>query len=356
MKEIAQKISEIFEANRFAVMATIILQAGPSPRGIGAKCLIMEDGSLVGTIGGGALEADTLLAAKKIFETGMPERLHFSLTGRDVEDTDMLCGGKVDVFLEPVAPDSALHVSIFQKVARILGRGGSGIMATVLDQDRWQAGRVPKMFLDRSGEKTGSLFAEDAIDEALSDRLEEILQGNTPVIIPLVDDEGNRAEIFVEPVVSSPVLYVFGGGHVSRQIVPVAALVGFQVVVTDDRPEFADTGYFPNAHEVLQLPFKGVMDRLSVDDGSYLVIVTRGHMHDKEVLAQALKTDAKYIGMIGSKRKRNLIYEKLLQEGFTREDISRVHSPVGIDIGAETPEEIAVSIVAELIQVRAGHV
>jgi xanthine dehydrogenase accessory factor len=124
--------------------------------------------------------------------------------------------------------------------------------------------------------------------------------------------------------------------------------------VIDDRQEFADIKNFPDAKEVHKFPFEGVMERLPVDESSYLVIVTRGHVHDKDVLAQALKTDARYIGMIGSTRKRNIIYEKLIEEGFTKEELNRVHSPIGLEIGAETPEEIAVSIVAELIMIRAG--
>jgi len=126
------------------------------------------------------------------------------------------------------------------------------------------------------------------------------------------------------------------------------------VVVIDDREEFADVKCFPDASDIHQCPFEGVIDRLPVDESSFLVIVTRGHMHDKTVLAQALKTKAKYIGMIGSSRKRNIIYDKLMEEGFTKQDLLRVHSPIGLDIGAETPVEIAVSIVAELIKVRAG--
>jgi xanthine dehydrogenase accessory factor len=160
--------------------------------------------------------------------------------------------------------------------------------------------------------------------------------------------------VFVEPFISDPVLYVFGGGHVSSRIVPLASHVGFPTVVIDDRPEFADRLKFPNAKEVRLLEFEHVMENLPVDSSSFLVIVTRGHLHDKHVLAQALRTDARYIGMIGSRRKRNIIYEKLLEEGFTKDDLSRVHSPIGLDIGAETPEEIAVSIVSELILKRAG--
>jgi xanthine dehydrogenase accessory factor len=141
---------------------------------------------------------------------------------------------------------------------------------------------------------------------------------------------------------------------VASQIAPLAARVGFQVVVIDDRAEFADPARFPEAHQVIQAPFEGLMEQLSVDPASYLVIVTRGHSHDKEVLAQALDTDARYVGMIGSNRKIGIIFNRLREEGISQERLDRVHSPIGIDIGAETPEEIAVSIVAELIEVRVG--
>jgi xanthine dehydrogenase accessory factor len=194
-----------------------------------------------------------------------------------------------------------------------------------------------------------------ALEDALLKKMNQILSSRQPGILQIKDDAGNLVDIFVEPVMSEPVLYVFGGGHVSRQIVPLASLVGFQVVVIDDRADFVHAEHFPGAREICQLPFEGVMTRLPVHELSYLVIVTRGHVHDKNVLAQALKTTAGYIGMIGSRRKRNIVYKKLIGEGFTQKDLSRVHSPIGLNIGAETPEEIAVSIVAQLIKVRAGH-
>jgi xanthine dehydrogenase accessory factor len=161
---------------------------------------------------------------------------------------------------------------------------------------------------------------------------------------------------FVEPTVLPGTVYLFGAGHVSRPVAELASLVDFQTVVIDDRDEFANAERFPRADRVIVAPsshqsFEG----LEIDRDSYLVIVTRGHLHDKTVLEQALKTDAGYIGMIGSRRKRDLIYQELLTKGFSQKDLGRVHAPIGLAIGAETPEEIAVSIVAELIQVRAGR-
>jgi xanthine dehydrogenase accessory factor len=352
MKDIYQALTQLFTDGRSSVLATIITQGGPSPRGIGAKCLIVEEGLFAGTIGGGRLEADTIEEAKKVFDTNLPLRLQFFLKGTDVAGSDMLCGGEVEVFLELVTPERQSYLSISNEVMRIHNRGGAGLLATAIDQESWYSGQVPKLFLGKDGQRIGSIPGGEKLETALLERMKNILDARKPEIISLRDN-GNDVEIFVEPIISNPVLFVFGGGHVSKEIVPLASRVDFQVVVIDDREEFAHASLFPDATEVYQLPFEGVMDRLPVDKSSYLVIVTRGHMHDKTVLAQSLKTKAKYIGMIGSRRKRAIVYESLLEEGFTQEDLSRVHAPIGIDIGAETPAEIAVSIVAELIKVRA---
>jgi xanthine dehydrogenase accessory factor len=353
MKDIYNALPQLFADGRFSVLATIIKQGGPSPRGIGAKCLIVEDGLSAGTIGGGRLEAQTLQEAKKVFHTRLPLRLKFLLKGTDVAGSDMLCGGEVEIFVEPVLPEHAIYASMFQEVIKIHNRGGAGLLVTAINQETWKAGEVPKIFLGSDGQRIGSLPGSEKLETALLENMDQILDARQPRILVL-EDNGDKVEVFVEPVISDPVLYVFGGGHISKEIVPLADRVDFQVVVIDDRQEFADAMLFPDAREIYQLPFEGVMEKLPVDESSYLVIVTRGHMHDKTVLTQCLKTDARYIGMIGSRRKRNILYEKLIEEGFTQEDLSRVHAPVGIDIGAETPAEIAVSIVAELIKVRAG--
>jgi len=354
MDKIYEAIERLFDEGRSAVLATIIRQAGPSPRGTGAKCLIKDDGSFVGTVGGGILEARTLDQARVVFETRLPVRLHFSLDGTDVAETDMLCGGQVEVFLEPVAARDPACVILFQKVGEDLRKGQSGLLITLIDPERWQHGEMPKLFLRKNGEIYGSLPGAQAIAEAVSQGRKKIMGSRHLSVSAMTDDSGLPAEVLVEPLAAKSLLFMFGAGHVSMQIVPLAARVGFHVVVIDDREAFADPRRFREAAEVRCIPFEGVMERLAVDRASFVVIVTRGHMGDKTVLAQALKTEARYIGMIGSRQKRGFIYQALSTEGFTQEVLDRVHSPIGIEIGAETPEEIAVSIVAELIQVRAG--
>ncbi len=353
MKDIYEKVIELAEKGRFSVLATIIRQTGSTPRGIGTKFVIMEDGSFEGTIGGGQLEAKVLEEAKEVFKIRAPLRLNFVLKGTDVEKTEMLCGGDAEVFLEPVSPDNPGHIDIYKRAIEVIGRGGAGMMVTAVDTKRWRSGQVPKIFLEPDAGSVGSLAGHPGIEDRLAGEMSSILKKRQPINVTFGDAGAEQVEFFVDPVMSEPVLYVFGGGHVSLQIVPLAAMVGFKVVVIDDRPEFADPRKFPEAMSVHEYPFEGVFDRLPIDQSSYIVIVTRGHLHDRTVVIQSLKSQARYTGMIGSRRKRAIVYKKLLEEGFTQADLDRIYSPIGIDIQAETPEEIAVSIVAELIKVRA---
>jgi len=352
MKEVFEAAIEEYKKGRVSVLATIIKQAGPSPRGIGAKCLLSQDGALTGTVGGGRLEGEVLEKAREVLESRVPALLSFHLTGTDVEGTDMLCGGDVEVFLVPLLPEQSGLLALFQEVLKVHRRGGAGFLATVVDRQAWSAKETPMIFLTAEGRQTGAMPGLPNLERQLKDGAGELSGQRLPGT--RVFGEGDLSlNVFVEPVASNPILFVFGGGHVSQQIAPAAVRVGFTVRIIDDRKEFADPRLFPEADEVIEHRFEDVMDSLPVDNSSYLVIVTRGHAYDKEVLAQALKTNARYVGMIGSRRKRDIIYQKLLEEGFTQNDLARVHSPIGIAIGAETPEEIAVSIVAELIQERA---
>jgi xanthine dehydrogenase accessory factor len=351
MKDIFHRAIQVLDGGGKAVLATIIKQAGPAPRALGTKCLIMENGTLAGTIGGGLLEARTLKTAETVRQTDRPLLLPFSLKGKEVAETEMLCGGEVDVFLEPVSSDWEGHLPLFQRIVQVINRGGSGLLVTAIDPEQWQPGRVSKIFLEMEGEPIGFLPGGRQAQEMLRGQMESHLRSGQASVMDLPITNAT-VSLFVEPIVSDPVLYVFGGGHVSGQIAPLASRVGFQVVVIDDREDFADPGRFPEAKQVLCRPFQDIMNHLAIDENAYLVIVTRGHLHDKMVLAQALQTPARYVGMIGSRRKRDIIYQKLQEEGVSEQDLSRVHSPIGLEIGAETPEEIAVSIVAELIKKR----
>ena len=351
------EILNLSEAGIPAVMATVVQKAGSSPGPEGARCLLSVGKVVFGSVGGGRVEAEACAASSRVNSTGRPLKMFFKLDGTDAAETDMLCGGEVTLFLEPAAPVHPGDRALFERLGEITSGGGRGVVATALDEDRWlPGGGVPKILVERDGRVTGTLrpAGVPAMDPDLD--LEHLLRGRGPEMRRVEDEAGRSITLFMEPVGRRAALYVFGGGHVSRALVPAASMVDFHVTVVDDRAEYSKPGDFPQADRVLLRPFENVFEGLKVDEDSFLVIATRGHVHDMTVLIQALRSDACYIGMVGSSRKREAIFRRLLDRGFTESDLSRVHTPVGLDIGAETPAEIAVSIVAELVEVRSGGI
>ena len=254
MTDIYQEIVRVKAEGGEAALVTIVSASGSTPREEGTKMLVRPDGSILGTIGGGSLEAQVIEEAVKVTKQGKPKRLHMSLSAKEAEEAGMICGGEL--------------------------------------------------------------------------------------------------EVFIEPILTPPRLYLFGGGHVSLPLAKMGKLIGFEIAVIDDRAEFANADRFPGAEILFADDFTKAFPRLKIDKSSYLVIITRGHQHDELVLEWAVTTPAKYIGMIGSQTKVKAIFSHLLKKGISQEELDRVHTPIGLEIGAQTPEEIAVSILAEIIKVR----
>ncbi|HYG99191.1 MAG TPA: XdhC/CoxI family protein [Terriglobales bacterium] len=252
--DIYEEIVKLRREGRKAALATIVNVRGSIPSFETAKMLVRDDGSILGTIGGGCVEAEVWQAAREVMEQEKPRTLTFNLNQNPKYDTGLVCGGTLEVFVEPVLP--------------------------------------------------------------------------------------------------SAVLYLFGAGHVAASVYKVARIAGFEVVVVDDREAYANAVRFPDAREIHAEDFQEAFEKLSPDESSFIVIVTRGHRDDMRVLRWAVSTPARYIGMIGSKRKVLTIYRELENEGIAPEKFDRVHAPVGLDIGAITPEEIAVAVVAEMIAIR----
>jgi xanthine dehydrogenase accessory factor len=254
MNDIYEAIASLRRRGEKAVLATIVSTRGSAPRKESAKMLVMADGKIIGTIGGGAVEHQAYEESLKLIDVGECKLAHYELTNSDASKEGMTCGGIVDVFLEPIKP--------------------------------------------------------------------------------------------------LPSLIIFGGGHISFFLARIGKMVDFRVTVIDDRPEFANHERFPEADETIAEDMASAVQRLKINSDSYIVIVTRGHQNDEQVLGWAVTTPAGYIGMIGSKRKINTSFTYLKTKGVIQEQLDRVHSPIGLSIGAETPEEIAVAIMAEIIQVR----
>jgi xanthine dehydrogenase accessory factor len=251
--DLFEEIVRMRKAGLRGALATIVHTNGSIPSYESSRMLVREDGSIVGTIGGGCVEADVWAAAKEVMAKESPRKMTFQLNNEASYDNGLICGGTLEVFVEPVLPQ--------------------------------------------------------------------------------------------------PVAYIFGGGHISMALARSASAAGFAIVVIDDREQFANAERFPMAQE-LYTSYSDAFERLSPNVSSYLVIVTRGHRDDMRVLAWAVRTQARYVGMIGSKRKVLSVYQALEKEGYAAEEFTRVYAPMGLEIGALSPEEIAVSITAELVAVR----
>jgi xanthine dehydrogenase accessory factor len=349
MQDIYSEIVKALEKKERCVLATLISRVGSAPRAVGAKYLIKQDGTSLGSIGGGCVEAEVWQEAQEVAEHGEGKVLHFELTSEQLAEGGLVCGGNIDIFLEPLRED---FLTVYKEAAKIRQKGGSAILGTlVLANGKFPKGEGLKVLIKTSGEKIGSLQAGAELEKRILSEGKEVLKEKKPRIL-VSGDEERRIEILLEPVFCEPTVYLFGGGHVSEQIAPLAKNVHFKVVVIDDREMFANRERFPEADEIIVSEFEKCFERLNIDESSYVVIVTRGHLYDGIVLGQALESNAHYIGMIGSRKKIGTLYQSLIEKGVARERLGRVHAPIGIEINSETPEEIAVSIVAELIKVR----
>jgi len=252
--DLYEEIVRLRKDGRRGAVATIVNVRGSIPSFKTAKMLVRDDGSIVGTIGGGCVEAEVWQAAREVMESEKPRTLTFDLNQDPKYDTGLVCGGTLEIFVEPILPPADL--------------------------------------------------------------------------------------------------YIFGAGHVATSLYQIARIAGFDVTIIDDRETYANRERFPEAHQVIAEDFDQAASQLAPNESSYVVIVTRGHRDDMRMLRWAVQTPAAYIGMIGSKRKTITIFKELQQEGLSAHLFDRVHAPVGLDIGAITPEEIAVSITAELIAKR----
>lgn len=331
MRSILDDLVSALAQGQDVVLAAVVRSSGSAPRASGARMLVRSDGSLVGSVGGGLLEGACLERARRILAgDGQYGTLQLHLDNSSAALDGMICGGQVEVLLQRVRPaDTPLFLRL---------------------QAACRAGRRPVLLTFLPDETTApQLVGLDGLagDDVPAD-LRGIVMKNCGRLPFLCAHSGR--ELLVEPLAAPGVVHFAGAGHVALATAKLAHFAGFATVVMDDRAAFANHERFPHA-EVRVLPsFDRCFDRLEPDD--YAVIVTRGHLYDRQVLAQALRTEAGYIGMIGSRRKRDTIYASLLADGFTTGDLERVHCPIGISIEAETPEEIGVSIVAELIQAR----
>jgi xanthine dehydrogenase accessory factor len=338
MNSIIREMSNLIDKEEAFALATVVTRNGSAPRSAGAKMLVRADGSIAGTVGGGKLEAQVLELAADVMKTHTATVNEFHFTGKDASTMDMICGGRVEVLVEWLDAQAPAVVDLVQALQGLADSHQKGWLITPLPGN---AHTRQHALVSNQQVLAGDL--PEGWD------LKSVQAIRQPALL-----NSHQQDCLVEPVNISGSVFIIGAGHVSRSLADFTQAVGFWTVVVDDRPEFANRQRFPCADQII-VPenYAVALDGIELDEDSYIVIVTRGHLHDHTVLAQVLRTKAGYIGMIGSRRKCQLIFDDLLKNGFTPADIQRVYAPIGLPIEAETPEEIGVSITAELIKVRA---
>jgi xanthine dehydrogenase accessory factor len=294
-----------------------------------AKLLTTTDGRMWGTIGGGCTEADVIVQALETIRAGQPAVVQHTLNADLAGDVGLSCGGTADFFLEPVVP-SAEAADFYAAVAdAVAGR----VPAAVRTATDWSAGPAKEARLGTVTVGFGSPITREWDPSALQ--------------YPAID-----GDVFVEPLPRVPRVIVFGVGHVGREIAELAARSGFYVMAADDRREFASSSRVPGADEVIAADFRDVLDGLTLDGDDYVLATTRGHQYDAYIVERTAASAARYVGMLGSRRKKAVIWKALSDAGVPADALARVRVPIGEPIGADTPAEIAVSVVAELIRVR----
>ncbi len=342
MRNLLEFIHSELASGRPVVSAVIVTSSGSTPRSTGSRMAVSIDGRSQGTVGGGPGEAMAQRKAQIVHQTRRSTLLALDLTGKEAADAGMICGGKQEILLEYI-PAGRVNAELFSRLLAAWDAGQASSLCTVFIQKSQETN-----LLDRTLDPAS---LADSIPASLREEARRLAHTSR---LPTIAHQ-DACTLLVEPIRPPGTLYITGAGHVGKTTADLAAYVGFRTIIIDDRTDFLIPERFPRTGRLHYAPgFEACFEQLHMPVDSFIVIVTRGHVHDKNVLAQALKTRAEYIGMIGSRKKRNAIYVALRQQGVTQRELDRVHCPIGLSIGADTPEEIAVSIVAELIHERAG--
>ena len=351
MHELLPRIAAALDAGEPVALATVVRRRGSLPMSTTAKMLVRADGTAEGTVGGGCLEAEVYATARTLLREGGVSLESFDLT--EVEDglQGHVCGGSVTILTRPLLPTDSTR-GIIRQAQEALERGETAAFLSWVPGENGLPTSRPKPNLAMHAVvcADGSVTADALLPTSLPE-LAKALAAEGLADLVCADATDDAPAYFVEPLQQSPRVVVFGAGHCGRAIGELAASAGFRVHVLEDRPAFLEDKPMTWAAGLHHVDYVALPP---VEPGAYLVIVTRGHEHDLTILRQVVRGASAYLGMIGSERKRHLFAKTLRSEGVTEEELGRLRSPMGLAIGADTPEEIAVAVVAEMIAVRRG--
>ena len=326
MKELTKRVICAIERGERVVLCTILASSGSSPRGAGARMAVFEDGTTLGTVGGGKVEYLAAQEAMDVLQTGKTRLRAFCLAPEQVVSIGMICGGNVTIYYQLLTKEELPKLYAMKR-------------ALAANKNTWLYLRIAD----------GQVTEFDVVDEGTAQERPELFTSRA------VLQKGEPLE-YAEPLQRAGRVYLFGGGHVGQALVPVLANVGFRVTVFDNRKELAVPETFPAAEEVIWGDYCNIAEKVTLTENDYVVIMTPGHQGDFDLLRQVLRTKTRYVGCIGSRHKVARTQSLLRENGISEEAIASVHSPIGLPILAETPNEIAISIAAQMIRCRAESV
>ena len=352
MREFATILGQVLASGTPVALATVVRTAGSTPRGPGAHMVIRREGSHLGTVGGGCGEAQVVAASLSALDDGKARLVRVDLTDAVVEDTDGACGGTMEV---AVVPGGQELLPLVQALGDPASERGGMTLVTCLAPARMLGAMLVGSDVPLAGIRLGDYEVKRlwAAVTAGGDGSPASARGPRTRLLD-VPVAGESWSVLCEEIGVRPRLLVCGGGHIAVPLSRLGRLLDWEVVILDDRPSFANHPRFPHADHVRCGPFRPALEGLAVDANTCAVVVTRGHRDDLECVRSLLSRRPGYLGMIGSRRRVAGVRKLLLEEGFDRSLLSELHAPIGLDIGAETPEEIAVAIVAEAIMARRG--
>ena len=349
MKEVIQEAIKLLQSGKSGVLATVVRTKGSTPQKSGAMLLVREDGSGVGTLGGGCVEGDIWFAAKEILRRGGGPEFKDYFLNEDIAARDgLVCGGTMYFYLEPVRKEEDF-VPIGDELIHAYEGGEPVGLATVVNVATGGTNLGAKLLLRQDGTTTGTL-GDPALDAKATELAAQVAE--VGAIESCITDDGT--EVFVEGFTTPPTLIMVGGGHVGKATADLAHNLGYRVYVVDDRPEVANPERFPYAEQTVVSSYENGPENLDINVNTFIVAATRGHRYDDLALESALTTRARYIGLLGSRRKTIMIYQRLIGQGVSVDRLKQVYAPIGLNIGGLTPEELAVSIMSEIIMVRRG--
>lgn len=343
MEQLFRILSEDLAGGEDAVLVTIIASSGSTPNGIGARMLMDKTGRRRGTIGGGAVEYRAEGLALEALKEGRSYTKAFTLRRNEIEDLGMICGGDVNVYFQFMRAGKAGADFAARAAACFERDENAWLLTDITDDGAW----TMALYTEGGGLDVYVGEGEDTLSALPEDELRALLMAG-----PVRRQVGTHV-VYSEPLVQAGRAVVFGGGHVAQELVPVLAHLGWRCVVVDDRPEFVRPELFPAAQGLVLADFENIAAAITLSENDYIFVMTRGHAGDYTVQRQVLQQKAAYVGVIGSRSKTAAVSAKLLADGIPQEMIDTVHTPIGLPIKAKSPAEIAVSIAAEVIQLRA---